>query len=89
MRIAIHGWAGEQFSVHGLAAYALDLRGRGRSDGERFYIEKFSDYTGDVGQLVEIARAENPVCRSTFSVTAPAALFPVPMFSKIRTRSPD
>ena len=53
-------WAAEQFAAHGLAAYALDLRGRGRSDGERFYIEKFSDYTGDVDQLVEIARAENP-----------------------------
>ena len=53
-------WPGEQFASHGLAAYALDLRGRGRSDGERFYIDKFSDYTGDVDQLVEIARAENP-----------------------------
>jgi len=53
-------WPGEQFAAHGLAAYALDLRGRGRSDGERFFIEKFSDYTGDVDQLVEIARAENP-----------------------------
>jgi alpha-beta hydrolase superfamily lysophospholipase len=56
-------WAGEQFASHGLAAYALDLRGRGRSDGERFFIEKFSDYTGDVDQLVEIARAENPGLR--------------------------
>ena len=53
-------WPGEQFAAHGLAAYALDLRGRGRSDGERFFVEKFSDYTGDVDQLVEIARAENP-----------------------------
>jgi len=53
-------WPGEQFAAHGLAAYALDLRGRGRSDGERFFIKKFSDYTGDVDQLVEIARAENP-----------------------------
>ena len=53
-------WPGEQFAAHGLAAYALDLRGRGRSDGERFFIEKFSDYTGDVDQLVEIARSENP-----------------------------
>jgi len=53
-------WPGEQFAAHGLAAYALDLRGRGRSDGERFYVEKFSDWTGDVDQLVEIARAENP-----------------------------
>src|SRR5262245_6397192 len=50
----------EQFVVNGLAAYALDLRGRGRSDGERFYVEQFSDYLGDVDKLVEIARSENP-----------------------------
>lgn len=24
--------------------YALDLRGRGKSDGERFYVEKFAAY---------------------------------------------
>ena len=53
-------WAGEQFAAHGLAAYALDLRGRGRSDGERFFIESFSDYTGDVDQMVAIARSAHP-----------------------------
>lgn len=53
-------WAAEQFAAHGLAAYALDLRGRGRSDGERFFINSFSDYTGDVDQLVAIARAAHP-----------------------------
>jgi alpha-beta hydrolase superfamily lysophospholipase len=53
-------WAGEQFAAHGLAAYALDLRGRGRSGGERFFIEKFSDYTGDVDGLVQIARSAHP-----------------------------
>jgi len=53
-------WAGERFAAHGLAAYALDLRGRGRSDGERFFIESFSDYTGDVDQMVAIARSAHP-----------------------------
>ena len=53
-------WAAEQFATHGLAAYALDLRGRGRSSGERFFIDKFSDYTGDVDRLVEIARSAHP-----------------------------
>ena len=38
----------EQFVASGLAVYALDLRGRGQSDGERFYIEKFEDYLDDV-----------------------------------------
>src|SRR5262245_45361796 len=37
-------WVAEQFAASGLAVYALDLRGRGQSDGERFYVEKFADY---------------------------------------------
>ena len=53
-------WPGEQFSANGFATYALDLRGRGNSEGERFYVEELSDYLGDVDKLVEIARAEHP-----------------------------
>jgi acylglycerol lipase len=53
-------WAAEQFAAHGLAAYALDLRGRGKSEGERFYVENFSDYLSDVDELVDTARSENP-----------------------------
>ena len=67
--ILIHGfnahsgymeWPAEQFAANGMATYALDLRGRGKSEGERFYVEKFSDYLGDVDKLVNIARSENP-----------------------------
>lgn len=53
-------WVGEQFAAKGLAAYAIDLRGRGRSDGERFYVEKMEDYTDDVATLVRMAKSENP-----------------------------
>src|SRR5215813_2301160 len=53
-------WVGEQFAANGLAAYAIDLRGRGRSEGERFYVEKMEDYTDDVATLVRTAKAENP-----------------------------
>lgn len=53
-------YPGEQFATNGFASYALDLRGRGKSEGERFYVEEFSDYLGDVHKLVEIARSENP-----------------------------
>ena len=53
-------WPAERFAADGFAAYALDLRGRGKSEGERFYVERFSDWLGDVDRLVEIARAENP-----------------------------
>jgi acylglycerol lipase len=41
-----YAWAGEQFAADGLAAYAVDLRGRGQSDGERFYVGAFASYTG-------------------------------------------
>lgn len=67
--ILIHGfnahsgymvWAGEHFAASGFAAYALDLRGRGKSEGERFYVENFSDYLADVNTLVSLARSENP-----------------------------
>ena len=53
-------WAGEQFSSRGLATYALDLRGRGRSDGERFYVEHVDDYAADVANTVALAKSRHP-----------------------------
>jgi acylglycerol lipase len=53
-------WVGEQFAAAGLAVYALDLRGRGRSDGERFYVEKFADYVSDVATAIALAKAREP-----------------------------
>jgi alpha-beta hydrolase superfamily lysophospholipase len=50
-------WVGEQFVADGLAAYALDLRGRGKSDGERFYIDKFADYVSDVSSFVTLVKS--------------------------------
>jgi alpha-beta hydrolase superfamily lysophospholipase len=52
--------AAEQFTARGLAVYALDLRGRGKSDGERFYVNEFGDYAGDVAALVKLAKAREP-----------------------------
>ncbi|HEU4770046.1 MAG TPA: alpha/beta hydrolase [Pyrinomonadaceae bacterium] len=53
-------WVGEQLAAEGLAVYALDHRGRGRSDGERFYVEKIEDYVDDVATFVNQAKSENP-----------------------------
>jgi alpha-beta hydrolase superfamily lysophospholipase len=53
-------WVAEQFVANGLAVYALDLRGRGKSEGERFYVEKFADYVADVATFVKIARQREP-----------------------------
>ncbi len=55
-------WPAEQFASRGFAAYALDLRGRGKSEGERFYVEAFSDYLTDVNTLVSTVRRSSP-CR--------------------------
>jgi acylglycerol lipase len=53
-------WVAEQLVARGLAVYALDLRGRGKSGGERFFIEKFDDYLNDVNTLVTLARSREP-----------------------------
>ena len=50
-----YAWAAEQIVAHGMAVYALDLRGRGRSEGERFYVERFDQYVDDAAALVQVA----------------------------------
>lgn len=55
-----YGWTGERLAAHGFAAYAVDLRGRGRSDGERFYAERFEDYVDDLDRLVRLAKTRDP-----------------------------
>ncbi|HEY7393817.1 MAG TPA: lysophospholipase [Gemmatimonadaceae bacterium] len=53
-------WVAEQLVGSNLAVYAVDLRGRGKSDGERFYVQSFSDYVSDVAMTVERAKAREP-----------------------------
>jgi len=53
-------WTAEQFVAKDYAVYALDLQGRGQSEGERFYIESIYDYVRDVDALVDIAKAAHP-----------------------------
>ena len=53
-------WVAEQFVTNGLSVYALDLHGRGKSDGERFYVEKFQDYLDDLNALVRLAKSREP-----------------------------
>jgi alpha-beta hydrolase superfamily lysophospholipase len=50
-------WAAEQLVSLGLSVYAVDLRGRGRSDGERYYVARFDDYVQDVKGMVAFATA--------------------------------
>lgn len=53
-------WAGEQLAMRGLGAYAIDLHGRGRSEGERFYVRRLSDYVEDVDLLVQLVKVREP-----------------------------
>lgn len=53
-------WAAEQFAAGGLAVYAIDHRGRGNSEGERFYVEKIEDYIDDLTAFIATAKTENP-----------------------------
>src|SRR6476660_7358394 len=55
-----YAWPAEQLAARGLAVYMLDLRGRGHSDGERFYVEKFADYINDVAAVVSLAKEREP-----------------------------
>src|SRR6478609_9506828 len=48
---------GEALAARGIAAFALDLRGRGRSDGDRFYLESVADYVQDVATAVSLAKS--------------------------------
>src|SRR5262245_13137787 len=53
-------WTGDQMQAAGFAVYALDLRGRGKSDGEPFYVEDVGDYVSDVAMLIELAKKREP-----------------------------
>ena len=55
-----YGWVAEQLIAIGLSVYAVDLRGRGKSDGERFYVAQFSDYLSDVAGMVNLATVREP-----------------------------
>ena len=52
--------AAEELAAAGIAVYALDLRGRGRSEGPRLYVEDIGEYTADVQTLVALAKSREP-----------------------------
>ena len=53
-------WVAEQLMARGLAVYALDHRGRGKSDGERFFVEHVSEYVEDLATFIGIAKSREP-----------------------------
>jgi acylglycerol lipase len=53
-------WTGTQLAARGFAVFAIDHRGRGRSDGERYFIEKVDDYVSDLASMIDIAKGAFP-----------------------------
>lgn len=53
-------WPAGELVKKGHAVFALDLRGRGKSDGERFYVDDVADYVADLAGVVKIAKARHP-----------------------------
>lgn len=53
-------WTARQLVENGFVVYALDLRGRGLSSGERFYVEDIEEYVGDLATLIDLAKMREP-----------------------------
>ena len=53
-------WVAQQLTSNGLAVYALDHRGRGHSEGERFFVKKFADWTTDLATFIDIVKGREP-----------------------------
>ena len=41
------GWTAGQFAAAGFAVYALDMRGRGKSEGKRFFVKDVKEHIDD------------------------------------------
>lgn len=53
-------WAAQQFAQRGFSVYTLDLRGRGKSDGPRFYVDNIADYVADLDIVIDLAKSREP-----------------------------
>jgi acylglycerol lipase len=53
-------WVADQLVDAGFAVYALDLRGRGKSEGERFHVEHIDEYVSDLSRLIGLAKSREP-----------------------------
>ncbi len=50
----LHPGVASHFSAAGWIVYAPDLRGHGRSPGQRGYLRRWSEYRGDLGALLRL-----------------------------------
>lgn len=54
---AYYQWTADQLVGAGYAVYAVDLRGRGKSDGERFFVKDIAEYEADLDALINLAKS--------------------------------
>jgi len=55
-----YAWVAGECVKAGFAVYAGDLRGRGQSEGPRFYVDSFDEYVADLSGVANIARSRHP-----------------------------
>ena len=55
-----YGRAAGEFLAAGFAVTAPDLRGHGKSDGERFYIDTVDEYVSDLALAIGFAKSRDP-----------------------------
>lgn len=56
----LYAWPAEQLAKSGLSVYAIDHRGHGNSGGERYEAENIAQFTGDLDQLIDLAKGRQP-----------------------------
>ena len=52
-------WSSGQLAMAGLATFALDLRGRGKSGGPRYYVDDVAEYVADVAAIIGLAKSRH------------------------------
>jgi alpha-beta hydrolase superfamily lysophospholipase len=57
-------WTAGQLTARGFAAYAIDHRGHGRSDGPRAYVDRLDNAVADLHRLGDLARERHPATPS-------------------------
>lgn len=50
----------EHFAPRGWPVYAMDLRGNGRSEGQRGYVARWADFRNDLAAFLALVRAREP-----------------------------
>ncbi|MFT0893031.1 lysophospholipase [Pseudochelatococcus sp. G4_1912] len=53
-------WVANRLACEGYAVYALDLRGRGNSSGERYFVETIDQYVEDLAAAISHAKTQEP-----------------------------